>query len=289
MAKVLTVGNRKGGVGKTFCTVQLAYRANIEHGLRVLVIDMDDQRNCGDALSIGGKATISDVKTSELFTKPIALPSPAPFTVITADSDKLRTLNTQGAEHNSYASNLKRNVITMGEQFDLILIDVPPAADIRQLSALIASTHTVIPVVLSKESISGIGQMLNDPMIGLNNIKAKLNPSLELLGVVVNMVSKASRFQTDAFDLLVKNYHSLLIAKPKTPKELTDDAAKSPNSKVMPAFCWIPQSTVFLESQAQGTPATDMRSRSPDALDNLTGVCDQLLINMQVISEATAV
>lgn len=285
-AQVLTLANRKGGVGKSMIAMQLAYRANQEHGLRVLVIDLDDQCNCSDALTTGKLATISPIHSSELFIDTLSTKHPAPLTVITADASRLRFMNTQGDKHNSYATNFKRNIQAQREQFDLIVIDVPPAADVRQLSALIASTHVAIPIMLSKESISGIAQMLNDPMIGLNNIKAKLNPSLSLLGVVVNLVDSNSPFQHQAFTLLVKNYRQLLIETPKDAAELARDDAKGPNAKVWPAFCRINRSTAILEAQAAGLPVSELGKRASTASSKLARVCDQLLTNMEAIEGA---
>jgi chromosome partitioning protein len=96
------------------------------------------------------------------------------------------------------------------DQFDVCLIDTNPNPDIRQLAALVVSDFVLSPLQLNQEAIDGIGQLLNNERLGLRRIKAKINPKLELIGILPNMV-EPTPFQRDNFRELSSQFAKLLI------------------------------------------------------------------------------
>ncbi len=284
MNNILTVGVSKGGTGKTFLATQLALRAHIDHGLSVLLIDLDDQGNAGAMLKRNGKAAVSSVQSSELFTKPVTLEDLGEFGLIEADADNLREVVSSGDYHKKMAWMYRKNLQAISKQFDLVIVDTAPSSDVRRASSLIVSTHALIPVMLSKESIEGIKQALTNPSTGITNVKKALNPSLELLGIVVNHVNGRSQFQQEAFTMLAKNYRSLLMEVEKTPDEIKRDQRKGPGAIIFPAFASINAATAILEAQAAGAQVSAMGKRASDPIKQVTRVLDTLLVNMKSIA-----
>ncbi len=283
MNNVLTIGVGKGGTGKTFLSTQLALRAHLDHDLSVLVIDLDDQCNATNFLKRNGKAVVADMSASELFTSTVNLVAPDSFTVIAADPDNLRKVVKSGDEHNKMAATFRNNLRTVSKLFDLVIIDTPPASDVRRVASLIASTHTLIPIMLSKESIEGISQTLQNPATGIYNVKKILNPELELLGVAVNHVNGKSKFQQEAFAQIAVSYKSLLIEVPKSADDLARESARGPNAIIFPAYASINSATAILEAQAAGAKLSAMGKRAADPIKQVNRVLDTLLVNMKSI------
>ncbi len=240
--KTLTLATQKGGVGKTAIGCQFALYLRAK-GLRVLVIDLDHQGNLTGALQRGGIAAPCPTPASALFTSHVESVSAAKFVVIGADGDELLDLESQGGDrHNDFATNFNRSLSSLSAQFDACIVDVNPAPDIRQLSALIASTHVVCPVQLSQESIEGVGHALNSPKNGIYTIRDAFNPSMDFMGLLVNLV-EPTPFQQANLQTLVKSMGPLLI-------------------RVGDGFAAIKKSTAIFEAQSAGVPVWTIKKDS---------------------------
>lgn len=264
--KTLTLANQKGGVGKSALTCQLAYFLSQKYGLRILVIDLDHQANSSKALKTGGIALLSDTQSSTLFTKGVSRIELDNLVVMPADAQELRTLEQTADQHNHFATNLKRSLKAIGGQFDLCIIDVNPNPDIRHLAALIVSDFVLSPVQLAQESIDGIGAMLNDPIIGIRRIQATINPTLELLGILPNIV-EPTPFQKTNFADMAMHYGSLLIP-------------------LGNGFAAIKKSTGIFEAQAAGLPIfVSKKSSSKTAWQGIAPVFEKIatMMNLQAV------
>jgi len=264
--KVLTPAIQKGGTGKSAITVQLAYYLHLVKGLRVLVLDLDHQGNSSKSLMMGAKALQSRTMASELFKSRVEDIEASDFLLISADASELRTLEQNPDSHNDYATNLKASLTAIGAQFDLCIIDVNPNPDIRQLAALVVSDFVVSPVQLAQESIDGIGDMLNDPGIGIRRIQATINPRLKLLGLLPNLV-EPTPFQKQNFVDLARHYGQLLI-----PMDT--------------GYASIKKSTAVFEAQAAGIPIWSLgKTSAREAWKGIRPVFDKL---MQLMDLETA-
>lgn len=261
--KVLTPAIQKGGTGKTAISVQLAYYLHMVKGLRILVLDLDHQGNSSKALKTGAVATLSATPASNLFKSRISRVESTDFLLIAADAPELRALEQNPDKHNEYATHLKASLNAIGDQFDLCIIDVNPNPDIRQLAALVVSNFVVSPVQLAQESIDGIGDMLNDPAIGVRRIQATINPRLKLLGLLPNLV-EPTPFQKQNFVDLAKQYGQLLI-----PMEH--------------GYAAIKKSTAVFEAQAAGVPIWGLgKTSSREAWKSIRPVFDKLIELMEL-------
>lgn len=211
--KTTVSSSQKGGVGKTFFDVQFSYYVFLLCSRRVLTIDFDHQGNTSKAIQKGGLATVSRVKASELLTyKDGQMPviENAPFVLISADREELLGLEKQASRHNEFATKLKAFLESVSSQFDVCMIDTNPNPDIRQLASLVVADFVLAPLQLNQEAIDGIGQLLNNERLGLRRIQAKINPKLQLIGILPNLV-EPTPFQRENFKALSTHYAKLLI------------------------------------------------------------------------------
>jgi chromosome partitioning protein len=188
--KTLVLANQKGGVGKSAIACQLAYYLT-ERSAKVLFLEFDHQLNSSKALLKSGKG------------------AQAPFIIVPGDLD-LQGLERQPTAHNAFVNALKAFLDRNAERFDICIIDTNPNPDIRYASALVNATYVLSPIQLNQEAIDGIGALLNHSRYGIRKIKAALNPGIDFIGVLPNMV-EPTPFQRSNLEQVVKGFHQLLI------------------------------------------------------------------------------
>lgn len=233
--KTLVLANQKGGVGKSAVAVQLAYYLHHVLDKRVLVIDFDHQRNTSKALRTGGVATVSQIAASRVLTTKVKGVEEVPFLLLAADNAELLGMEVQGKQqHNVFASNLQAFLKAVDMDFDVCIIDTNPNPDIRQLAALVVSDFVLSPIQLNQEAIDGIGDLLNHEHIGIRKIQATINPKLQLIGILPNLV-EPTPFQRENLKDLAAHFGALMIALPG-------------------GYAAIKKTTAVPEAQAAGLP-----------------------------------
>lgn len=280
MSKILAIANQKGGTGKSAITCQLAYYAALVAGLRVVVVDLDHQGNTTTALGMGGHATVHALPSSELFTSTGIPDAPGAFTVIGADAAGLRNLESEGTRHSEFVTNLSRALQTIRSQCDLIIIDTNPSPDVRHIGALIVASHVISPVQMTRESIDGLAALISDPEIGISRIRETLNPNLDFIGLLPNLV-EPFKLQKDVAKMLVEKHGNLIFRLPAIPAELDAMKANGSNSTTVPAT--VKKSAAIFEAQSTGVPLWTMKTEpARKAIPQLQRVCQQLLIRIDL-------
>jgi chromosome partitioning protein len=232
--KTLTLANQKGGVGKSAVAVQIAYFFHLLMKKRVLVIDLDHQRNTSKAITAGTLATVSQIEASRLLSVKVGGVENAEFVLVPGDNAQLLRMEKQADMHNSFATNLQSFLQAVDGDFDVCIIDTNPNPDIRMLSALVVSDFVLSPVQLNQEAIDGIGDLLNHENIGIRKIQATINPKLHMIGILPNLV-EPTNFQRENFRDLSTHFAKLLIP-------------------LGSGFAAIKKTTAIPESQAVGLP-----------------------------------
>jgi len=239
MAKIISIANQKGGVAKTTTTVNLG-AALAEARQRVLLIDLDPQAHLALSLGLdpdGLTASTFDVLTDRAF-------SLSSITVKIADDLDLAPadINLSVAEQRLGGTIGREQILRdklrdIQAHYDFILIDCPPSLGILTINALAASRHVVIPVQAHYLSMKGMQLLIET--IGL--VREKLNPGLEVLGILLTMVDVRTRVSNQAIAAL---------------RDMFGD-------KVFRAM--IRQNTKVIEASASGVPVLSFASSSPPA------------------------
>ncbi|MBX9863714.1 MAG: ParA family protein [Hyphomicrobium sp.] len=192
--RVLAIANQKGGVGKTTTAINLG-TALAAIGERVLVLDLDPQGNASTGLGVppdARKLTSYDAVLGTVSLIEAAVPTAIPgLFVVPANSD-LVGLEADLSGDASRAYKLRDAVAALVAQaqskpadqaFKYVLIDCPPSLNILTLNALAAANAVLVPVQCEFFALEGISQLKDT----IDQIRATLNPRLEIQGVVLTM------------------------------------------------------------------------------------------------------
>ncbi len=185
MGRIIAVANQKGGVGKTTTTINLS-ACLAEQGQKVLVIDVDPQGNTTSGLGIDknntentvyelmlGEASIDDCIYKSVMDDLNVIPS---------------NVNLAGAEIDLIDIDdreyiLKKIVNSLKEKYDFILLDCPPSLSMLTVNAMTAANTVLVPIQCEYYALEGLSQLIRT----INLVKQKLNPELEIEGVVFTM------------------------------------------------------------------------------------------------------
>ena len=198
--RIMTIANQKGGVGKTTTAVNLAASLS-QHGLRVLVIDLDPQGNASTALDVDHHVGRESVYNSLVEERPLA-------EVVTevAGMPGLfcapATIDLAGAEIELVPMVARENRLSRSiEQLDFsnldyVLIDCPPSLGLLTVNALVAAEEVLIPIQCEYYALEGLEQLLRTVEL----VRAHLNGRLRITTILLTMYDGRTRLATQVAD-----------------------------------------------------------------------------------------
>ena len=208
MGKIIAVVNQKGGVGKTTSAVNLTAALNAL-GVRVLLCDFDPQANATSGLgvekrnvSLGAYEMVIDEAAPERCVVKTKFGDVIPATAALAGA----TVELIGLENREFC--LKNQLERLRDSYDYILIDCPPSLELLTLNALCAADSILIPVQCEYYALEG----LSDLMSTLRAIKKRLNPRLEIFGVLLTMYDGRTNFSNQVAQEVRRHFPGKVFA-----------------------------------------------------------------------------
>ena len=198
MARRIAICNQKGGVGKSTTAVNVgAYLAL--SGKKTLLFDLDPQGNATTACGIDRNTLQNDSYAVLLegipVTEAIVATAVNGLSLVPASMD-LAGAELQLAQVPQREAVLKRVFETLGETYDQILIDCPPALGLLTINALVAADSTMIPVQCEYLALEGLKSLMQS----ITMIKQRLNPTLRIGGILLTMTDFRANLSREVAD-----------------------------------------------------------------------------------------
>ena len=228
MAKIISITNQKGGVGKTTTAINLS-AALAEADQKVLVVDFDPQINATTGLGIeledNDKTIIDAIHNKDQARNYIKRNVKNNLDVFPG-SIELSSLETELLEKENRESELKNVLDQFRADYDFIIIDCPPAVGIITVNALVASDACIIPVQCEYFSLEGLKQVLS----AVELIRSGMNTELSIEGILFTMFDARTRLAQDVVTMIKENIEDVHIFDTMIPRNIR--LAEAPSNGV---------------------------------------------------------
>jgi chromosome partitioning protein len=196
MARIYTLVNQKGGVGKTTTAINLgAYLA--QFGQRVLIVDLDPQANATSCLGVDKHTVNGGTYESLMNGAPAAgfiLHNPTLKLSLLPSSPALAGAEVELVNEYGRELRLRKAIAPLMERYDYILIDCPPSLSLLTVNGLTAAIDgIIIPVQCEYLALEGLGQLMQT----IQRVRAGIYPELKVRGVVMTMFDSRTHLATD--------------------------------------------------------------------------------------------
>lgn len=203
MGRTIAIANQKGGVGKTTTSINLS-AALAEKGKNVLVIDCDPQGNTTSGFGIEKNDldnTIYELMLGECSVHDCIIKSEINNISIIPSNVNLAAAEIEliGVEKKEFI--LKREIDWIKEDYDYIIIDCPPSLSMLTVNAMTTANTVIVPIQCEYYALEGLSQLIHT----VNLVKERLNPELDMEGVVFTMYDSRTNLSMQVVENVKKH------------------------------------------------------------------------------------
>jgi chromosome partitioning protein len=208
MGKIIAIANQKGGVGKTTTAINLGGCLGVLE-YKTLIVDSDPQANATSGVGLDPSSDgniydciINDAHPNDFIVKtdnPNLFILPSHIDLVGAE---LEMINLPNREH-----KLKLALDKIKDDYDFIIIDCSPSLGLITVNSLVAADSVMIPVQCEYFALEGLGKLLNTIKI----VQGRLNPDLEIEGIVLTMYDTRLRLSNQVVDEVKTHFQELVF------------------------------------------------------------------------------